>query len=694
MATILVVDDRATNREVARIILDDAGHHVIQATEGRQGLELAQQLHPDVVITDVVMPGMDGYEFVHHLRADAGTADIPILLYTGNYRADEAQPLAAAYGVTKVLPKSADPEELLTAVEQALHDNPAAAAAPPAVTIEHLRTVTAKLVEKVLALDESEARFQALADLSPVGIVSGFADLLATYTNPRLSDILKTEPHHLLGHGWLHCLTTEHRRQLQHDGLPAAQTNFYGVITVRDGERLWLHTTVRRIPDEDTDRAGFVATIADVTTMVEAQQLRAAAERRRIAERFDGLARLSGAVAHDFNNMLNVILSFGEFTQDALRDATGSPLTPAVAAPMLRDLDNIHRAGQRAAHLAHQLLTFGGREIVKPTVFNANSIVEEVRAMIEATMGRQITVSDHLDPDLRNTEADADQLTQILLNLAFNARDAMPHGGHLTLRTDNLGHDIRPASLPTGDYIHIAVSDDGDGMTPEVLDRAVEPFFTTKPKGHGTGLGLATAYGIIRQAAGDLIIESSPGRGTTIHLYLPATENAIPSSAPEAEAQTRAGQTILVADDEDGVREAAFRILTTAGYSVLPAAHGREALAISRTHTGPIDAVLSDVVMPHMNGPELAEALRQERPDIPLLYMSGFAEPVMSEQGLLEPGVTVIGKPFATNGLLTAIEETLTRQTPDEQETPAHDRHPAPEPGIGASDETVQLDDG
>ena len=674
MATILLVDDRANNREVARIALGDGGYRVIEAAEGRQALDLARRLHPDVVLTDVLMPGMDGYEFVHQLRADADTADIPVLLYTANYRPEEAQPLATAYGVTKVLAKSADPDELLAAVDQALHDRPAQPAAPPELT-QHLRTVNAKLVEKVLALDESEARFVALADLSPVGIVSGGTDLRAAYANPRLTDITGTDPGELLGHGWLRCLTAEHRTDLQLDGLPANQVSFYGNITTADGRHLWLYTTVRRLTDDNCAPAGFVATIADVTTMVEAEEHRHAAERgreiaerRRIAERFESLARLSGAVAHDFNNILNIILSFSEFTQDALRDAIGSHLTAAGAEPMLHDLDNVNRAGKRAAHLAHQLLTFGGREIVQPTVLNPNDIVDEVRSMIEATIGLQVTVHAQLEPRIQSTVADPNQLSQVLLNLAFNARDAMPHGGHLSLETHNIRHNDQslPASLAPGDYVHIAIRDDGEGMTPEVLDRAVEPFFTTKPKGNGTGLGLATAYGIIRQASGDLIIESAPGHGTTIHLYLPATDEPVPAGTPTAAGRAHAGQTILIAEDEDGVREVASRILIKAGYTVLVAANGQEALAAARTHPGPIHAVLSDVVMPHMNGPELSEALRHERPGTPVLYMSGFADPLMTEQGVLQPGTTVIGKPFSTDDLLTAIREALTRpQQPD-----------------------------
>ncbi|MEV6349753.1 response regulator [Actinoplanes sp. NPDC051851] len=650
MATILVVDDRATNREVARMTLDDGGHHVIEATEGDEALNLARRWHPDVVLADVVMPGMDGYEFVRRLRADRETATIPVLLYTANYLPEEAEPLAAAYGVTRVVAKSADPDELLHAVEEALHEVPNVAMAPHEVATEHLRAVNAKLVEKVLALDESEARFDALADVSPVGIVSGDTALHATYVNPRLADITGAVPADLHGHGWLSCLPPDQADRLRREGLPPDRASFHGQVTLATGQR-WLQITLQ--PVTENESTGFVATIDDVTTLVEAES----AERRRIAERFDSLARLSGAVAHDFNNILNIILSFSEFTQEAVRDAIGTTLDGPTAEPMLNDLDSIHRAGKRAAHLAHQLLTFGGREVVKPTVIRVNDVVAEVRGMIEHTIGSQITVATRLDTGAGYVLADANQLSQVLINLAVNARDAMPHGGRLELGTSPARN---PAGLPPGEYVHIAVRDQGAGMPPDVLERAMEPFFTTKPLGGGTGLGLATAYGIIRQASGDLVIESEPGAGTTVHIYLPATGLPMPPASAPVTAEVRGGRTVLVADDEDGVREVAVRILRRAGYTVLSAANGQEALDLARRHPGAIDAVLSDVVMPHMNGPELAAALRDVRPETPVVYMSGYAEPLMTGPGVLDEGVTVVGKPFTRDELLAAVHASLT----------------------------------
>ncbi|GLY96162.1 response regulator [Actinoplanes sp. NBRC 103695] len=679
MATVLIVDDRAANREVARATLDHGGHHVIEATEGHQALAMARTTHPDVILTDVVMPGMDGYELAHALHADADTTDIPVLFFTANYSPAEAQPLATAYGVTQVLAKSADPFELLAAVEQALHHEP-----PPVPDTGsedrsgHLRAVNAKLVEKILALDESEARFEAFAELSPVGIAFGGPDMHATYVNSRLSEITATPVADLLGAGWLRCLAPERHSEFDNSNPPlAGATTYYGPVALAPGIQRHLQVVVRVLDDQD----GFVAVITDVTPLVEAEQRRHAEERereieerRQIAHRFDSLARLSGAVAHDFNNMLGVILSLSEFVEEAVGDAIDQTLTAPNAETILHDLGQITRASKRAAHLAHQLLTFGGREVMQPTVISLNAIVDEVCGMLATAVGEQITVTTQLDPHLRNTRADASQLCQALFNLAINARDAMPRGGALMFRSTNktdTDTDPPAGGLPTGEYVHVAVIDNGDGMPPEVIDRAMEPFFTTKPNGQGTGLGLATAYGIIKQAGGHLIIDSVVDRGTTINIYLPATDEPAHTSRPAATTQASTNRTILLAEDEDGLRHAANRILTNAGYHVLSATNGHEALTIARQHDGPIHGLLTDVVMPHMNGPTLAAALSAERPHMSVLYMSGYAAPLMTEQGLLDPGVTVLGKPFTKVELLTALNTALTDNTPRQFTTTA-----------------------
>lgn len=652
MATVLVVDDLAASREVARAALDQAGHRVIEAADGRNALTLLTEDHPDLVVTDVLMPGMDGYGLVRELRADPATAHIPVLFYTAHYRPDEARPLAEAHGVAAVVPKSAGAVVLLAAVAEALQHRPTRLAdhLTTGLISQHLDTVNAKLVEKVDSLHESRAQLSTIAELAPVGIVVGVAGGVATYVNPRLTEITLTPAQRLLGTAWLRCVPPRHHDEILHPSTAdPAVLRYRGRLQLTTGAPQWLDVVIRHTCDSEGVPAGFVAMIDDVTAVIQAEQDKRAEERQRAGERFDSLARMAGAVAHDFNNLLNVILSFDEFVAEAITATVGTELTPAQAAAVRADLDQINHAGRRAAHLAHQLLTFGGREVVQPTVLDVNAVVQDARALIDSRIGRHVAVSTQLDPNLRRVHADGSQLCQVLLNLAVNARDAMPGGGDLLIRTSNDGR-----------HVHLEVTDAGEGMPPDVVEHAIEPFFTTRPKGHGAGLGLATAYGIVRQAGGELEIASTVGKGTTIHIHLPAIDRPPETPAPPAETCSASARTILLAEDEDGIREVVTRILTTAGYQVLAAANGEEAMALADSHAGTIHAVLTDVVMPRLNGAELGRALCLARPATPILYMSGYAAPLMTDQGLLPAGVTVLSKPFTKAQLLDALRTTLT----------------------------------
>ena len=673
MATVLVVDDRAASREIARATLDHGGYRVIEATEGQQALTLAKNSHPDLVLTDVLMPGMDGYQLVRELRGDPGTAGIPVLFFTANYRQDEAQPLGTALGVSKILSKDALPQELLDAVAEALHGRPAPVAlAVTGFGVQHADTVNAKLLEKVQALDESQARFAAMAQASPVGIVITDSHGQASYVNPRLTEITQAPAAELLGQGWQRCLGPGQRETLRASpGRPSPSLDGerqHEQLTLPGGERRWLTVLVRPVHDSEGTPTGFVAMIDDVTVVVEADERRRAEDRERESEaraqvtaRFDSLARLAGGVAHDFNNLLNIVMSYDQFVKEAVTDASGAVLTDAQAQDILGDVDQIYRAAQRAAHLSRQLLTFGSRQAVQPAVVDVNVLIGEVRDMIVGTIGQHVTITTRPAPDLRHVRADASQLSQVLLNLAVNARDAMPDGGSLHFETSSTltAAGGQAAGLPAGEYVHVTVTDTGHGMSAATAAQAMEPFFTTKPQSQGAGLGLATAYGVIRQAGGEMIIASAPGRGTTIHLYLPATGRPADAAGQVTAAPASAGQTILVADDEDGLRQAVTHILTRAGYHVLAAPNGQEALTIAEHHDGVIHALLTDVAMPAMNGRELAEALHRVRPATPVLYMSGYAAAIMTAQGTLDPGVTVVSKPFTKAELLSALSAAL-----------------------------------
>ena len=671
MATVLVVDDRATNREIARVVLDDAGYHVLEASEGRRGLAVAHDSHPDVVVLDMLMPGMDGYEFVHELQADPETAAIPVLFYTSNYSDDEAQSIARAVGVSRVLQKSGDPRELLDAVDEALHAQPAPVPQPGqgVLSWQHVHAVNAKLVAKVQALDESDVRFIAMAESSPVGIFLTDLHGFATYVNPRLIEIAGVPAADLLGDGWLRCLHPDHRADVRHTTFNGQdiQRRHRDLVIGDDGAGRWLNVLIRLMRDSENATFGYFGVIDDITDVVAADEQRRTEERehetaarRHITERLESLARLAGGVAHDFNNLLGVMLNFDQFAIEAIHEATGSNLDDTAAASILSDLGQIANAGKRAAHLTGQLLAFGRREIVTPTVVDVNHLIDEIREIISGTIGAHVTITTRLRAAKHHILADDSQLSQVLLNLAVNARDAMPDGGTLLIETTNVtGADTE--RLAGGHFVHLTVTDTGCGMEPDVVERAIEPFFTTKARGAGSGLGLATSYGIINQMGGRLQIQSRPGHGTTVHLYLPATDEPINTTEQETAVSAIGTETILLAEDEDGLRHAADRILVKAGYLVLTGVNGADALAVAERHPEPIDLLLTDVVMPQMDGKELATELRRQRPGLPVLYMSGYAATIMTEQGTLEPGVTVLPKPYAQSDLLRAVRTALNR---------------------------------
>jgi PAS domain S-box-containing protein len=397
-----------------------------------------------------------------------------------------------------------------------------------------------------------------------------------------------------------------------------------------------------------------------------AQAERDAAERRmQHARRLESLGQLAGGVAHDFNNILAVITNYTELLSETL---AGPAPEPADMAAARDDLAQVSRAAERAARLTKQLLAFGRRDITQAQVLGLNHVIGDVEPMLRRTLGEHIHLITSLDRQLWPVYADASQIEQILVNLAVNARDAMPSGGTLSIDTTNAEmdtDDAATANLAAGRYVRLRVSDTGTGMPPEVIERAFEPFYTTKPKGSGTGLGLATVYGIATAAGGDVHLYSEAGIGTTITVVLPAVDapadTGITSAAPDTTTAggTPATETILLVEDEDALRQVATRILTRAGYQVLAATGGAQAIHIATTHPDAIDLMLTDVIMPKMMGNEVAQHVQTIRPGLPVLYMSGYAEPVLTENGTLQEGVIIIEKPFTSRELLDRVRAML-----------------------------------
>jgi two-component system cell cycle sensor histidine kinase/response regulator CckA len=383
--------------------------------------------------------------------------------------------------------------------------------------------------------------------------------------------------------------------------------------------------------------------------------------RLRQSERLESLGQLAGGVAHDFNNLLGIINGYASMSA-----ADVEPM--AAADPALRtlhhDLTEIVAAGERAAGLTRQLLAFARADAVTELrVLDLNTVVTGVEKLLRRTLGEDITLITDLTADCSRVKADAGRLEQVLVNLAVNARDAMPTGGTLTIDTDVVTVDDHVAAqypgLSAGRYARLRVSDTGSGMSKATLERAFEPFFTTKPKGHGTGLGLATIYGIITQFGGHAQIYSEPGHGTTFAALLPVTEEATDQGEPTADDDLGgAGETILLVEDNDSLRVLTERILDRNGYVVLSAATADQARAFVATRPD-IELLLTDVVMPDLHGPALAAEIQRERPGLPVIYMSGYAESILAARGALPADVMLLHKPVSARDLLTAISRVM-----------------------------------
>ena len=381
------------------------------------------------------------------------------------------------------------------------------------------------------------------------------------------------------------------------------------------------------------------------------------------AQRMESLGQLAGGVAHDFNNLLSVILSYASFVSEELATPSG-PDWPERLDSARGDLGQITLAAERAASLTRQLLTFARREVTRPRVLDLNYVITGVQELLDRSLGEHIELITTLAGDLWPVLADPGQLEQVLVNLAVNARDAMPGGGTLTIDTSNITVDAAAAAggsrARPGKNVRLRVSDTGAGIPADVLEHVFEPFFTTKEKGSGTGLGLATVYGILAQAEGQIQIYSEPDTGTTFTITLPVTAQAVvPMAEPKLYERVPKGETVLVVEDEQALRQVTQRIFASNGYHVITAANGPEALDIAGAHPGEIHLLVTDVVMPQMLGKEVAEKIREIKPGIQVLFMSGYARPVLASQGSLEPGVALVEKPFSEAELLSQAGQVL-----------------------------------
>jgi len=449
---------------------------------------------------------------------------------------------------------------------------------------------------------------------------------------------------------WLNTIHADDRERFQAAvdrlirGQSSSEEEEYRIVLPDDQIR-WVRDSIQATP-LDGRGIRLDGVVSDIT---ERKRLE---DQLREAQKMDAIGRLAGGIAHDFNNLMTIVTGYGALLHDALeRD------------PTLRDrVDQIQKAAQQANDLTRQLLAFGRRQLLQPRVLNLNEVLEQIEKLLRRVLSENIELILIRDPSLHPIRSDSGQIEQVIMNLAINARDAMPSGGKIIISTENVvlredyvrNHpEIKPA-----EYVRLSVSDTGSGMDAETKAHIFEPFFSTKEPGKGTGLGLATVYGIVKQADGHVMVESEPGHGSTFHVYLPRAEGQV-SSRPLAELPKPArgsAETILLVEDQEGIRTLLSVILRANGYTVLTARNGQDALGVLQTQHGRIDLLITDVVMPQMGGRELSYALMKIHPETKILFMSGHVENLHE---LISPGHAFIDKPFAPEALLRKVGEIL-----------------------------------
>jgi two-component system, cell cycle sensor histidine kinase and response regulator CckA len=503
-----------------------------------------------------------------------------------------------------------------------------------------------------IALSHSEGKYRTLLEGLPVGIYRSSPDGRLLQANPALAQMLGyPDPQSLLNVPADQIyLNAENRREwqarMERDG---EVHDFETQARRKDGTAIWLRDSARAGRDEHSNVIHYEGILEDIT---ERKHLE---DQLRQSQKMEAVGRLAGGVAHDFNNLLTIISGYSELLIDTLTENDRARA----------QVEEIKKAGTRAATLTRQLLAFSRSQVLAPQVLDLNSVVTNVHKMLRRLIGEDIDLVTILGENLWSVRADPGQVEQVIVNLAVNARDAMPQGGKLTLETKNAVLDEAYArshvTVVPGEYVMLAVSDTGIGMDVMTQAHIFEPFFTTKEKGKGTGLGLATVYGIVKQSGGYIWVYSEPGMGATFKIYLPRVETAVAAAgAGKASPQSSQGhETVLLVEDEPALRAMVRNVLASKGYLVLEARHGEDALVVAEMHRGAIHLLLTDVVMPGMSGRELAEHLSGLHPTMKVLYMSGYTDDAIVHHGVLGSDMAFLQKPFTPESVARKVRDVL-----------------------------------
>ena len=666
MTQILIADDNDDNLYYLQALLGANGYGVVTARNGSEALNLALAAPPDLMISDILMPVMDGFTLCKRWRTETQLRGIPFVFYTATYTDAKDRELGLSIGADDFLTKPLEPEALLKVVRGlllqketgTLPDRASAARTGDVFLREYNAALIRKLEDKLMELEtanqvlsDTKEFVQAVLGNSPLPIIAMDKVGKVTLANPAFCAAFGYSDSEVLGRTCSETITPPSledecllvaKRLFRENKSPYNTQRRHKDGTILDTE---IYLCPLRVRDE------FVGTLAIYRDVTQQKRLE---EQLWQAQKLEAIGQLAAGVAHDFNNLLAVMVGYSELIREDAEPQSR----------LFRHADQIRQACSRATSLTGQLLAFSRRQILLPTVMDLRVFLMELEKTLRRLTREDVELEINVGQQSCQILADPVQIEQVVLNLATNACYAMPNGGSLSLDLSTVSVDEDYArnhsSLRPIDYVKLTVSDTGIGMDEATMKRMFEPFFTTKPIGEGTGLGLASAHGIVEQSGGTILVSSRLGEGTSFEIYLPRTQAELTSSSEPSESQSIGGsETILVAEDNESVRGLLCEMLTSLGYRVLPTASSGDALHMVQDTREWIDLLITDVIMPQMNGRELSELAWSVRPELRVLYVSGYDADLIQRQGVPLRRGGFIAKPFSRMQLATAVRTLL-----------------------------------
>jgi PAS domain S-box-containing protein len=666
MTQILIADDNDDNLYYLQALLGANGYEVVTARNGSEALKLALAAPPHLMISDILMPVMDGFTLCKRWRTETQLSKIPFVFYTATYTDAKDRELGLSIGADDFLTKPLEPEALLKVVHGlllqketgTLPDRTSAASTGDVFLRDYNAALIRKLEDKLMELEkanrglsDTKEFLQAVLGNSPLPIIAMDGAGKVTMANPAFCAAFGYSNSEVLGRTCSETITP-----------PSLEDECSLVAKRRSRENKSPYNTQRRRKDGtilDTEiylcplrvHDEFVGTLAIYRDITQQKRLE---EQLWQAQKLEAIGQLAAGVAHDFNNLLAIMVGYSELIREGAEPQS----------PLFRQVDQICQACSRATSLTGRLLAFSRRQTLLPTLMDLRVFLEELEKTLRRITREDIELELNIGQQSCQILADPVQIEQVVLNLATNACYAMPNGGRLSLdlSTVNVDEDYARSHSPLRPvaYAKLTVSDTGIGMDEATMKRIFEPFFTTKPVGEGTGLGLSSAHGIVEQSGGMIFVSSQPGKGTSFEIYLPRTQAALASSSEPPESQTTGGsETILVVEDNESVRALLCEMLASLGYRVLPTASSSDALHTLQDTQEWIDLLITDVIMPQMNGRELSELAWSARPELRVLYVSGYDADLIQRQGVPLRRGGFLPKPFSRMQLAAAVRTLL-----------------------------------